>query len=55
MSDIGVEVDVTRWIDNWLSEREQRVVVNGEVPDWVRTESDVTQGSVLGSLLYSKF
>ena len=51
--DTGVEEDVVRWIENWLSDREQRVVIDGEFSEWGSVESGVPQGSVLGPLLFS--
>ena len=51
--DTGAEEDVVRWIENWLSDREQRVVIDGEFSEWGSVESGVPQGSVLGPLLFS--
>ena len=37
---------------NFLQERLQRVVLNGENLEWVEVSSGVPQGSVLGLLLF---
>ena len=35
------------WIEKWLDDRRQRVVIDGEVSNWESVLSGVPQGSVL--------
>jgi ribonucleases P/MRP protein subunit RPP40 len=51
----GIEGKILRWIHNWLSNRTQRVVVNGEESEESDRESGVPQGTLLGPPLFTVY
>ena len=48
----GIGNDVINWIEEWLTHRSQRVIVDGEISNWKSVLSGVLQGSVLGPIQF---
>ena len=46
---LGIDGKVLSWIKEWLSGRQQRVILNGKYSEWGDVLSGVPQGSVLCS------
>ena len=44
--------EITKWIETWLANRKQRVLVKGAFSEWQDVLSSVIQGSVLGPILF---
>ena len=47
-----IEDGIIDWMEQWLTDRKQRVVVDGEVSNWKSVLGGLSQGSVLGPLLF---
>ena len=48
----GIGNDVINWIEKWLTHRKHRVIVDGEISNWKSVLSGVSQGSILGHILF---
>ena len=51
----GIEYYTLRWIQAFLSDRVQQVNVNGTNSEWANITSGISQGSVLGPILFVLF
>ena len=48
----GIGNNVINWIEKWLTHRNQRLIVDGEISNWKSVLSGVPQGSVLCPILF---
>ena len=44
-----------KWIESWITDRSQQVVLNGATSSQVQVKSGVPQGTVLGPLMFLIF
>ena len=51
----GIRSKTHKWIETWLTTRNQRVVIDGEASDNVHVEYGVPQVKVLGPLLFYSY
>ena len=54
---LGISGNLLKWIEDFLTDSQQRVLINGISSEWSEVSSGVPQGSVLGPLQcsHSKF
>ena len=53
LAQLGLNSYILRWLADYLTNRRQKITIEGECSDTVKVLSGVPQGSVLEPLLYS--
>ena len=48
----GISGNLLNQLSNFLRNRKERVVLNGQTSSWTDVNAGVSQGSILGSLLF---
>ena len=48
----GIQGDTLGWIEAFLTNRKQKVTINGHSSEWSAVKSGVPQGSVIAALLF---
>ena len=51
----GIDGDAIRWIEGFLKDRRQKVLVNGSESEWANVLSGIPQGSILGPVMFTLF
>ena len=52
LESIGIQGPLLSWIESYLLDRKQRVVINGCCSDWRDVCAGVPQGSIMGPLFF---
>lgn len=55
LNSLGIHGDLLRWVNSYLSNRSQAVVLGGYKSDYITVPSGVPQGSHLGPLFYNAY
>lgn len=55
LQELGIQGDLLRWVQSYVGNRSQAVVVGGARSDFITITSGIPQGSLLGPLFYSAY
>ena len=55
LKQFGINGSLLKWFEDYLKDRFQRVIINGQFSDWIKLLFGVPQGSVQGALLFLVF
>ena len=48
----GIQGNLLSWITEWLTKRQQRVVLDNKASDYLPVKSGIPQGTILGPLMF---
>ena len=49
---LGLHIPLLTWIEDYLTNRRNRVIIDGTTSDWKCVTSGVPQGSIIGPILF---